>query len=142
MIAGEAVRGPLVTTSVEADPLAIDPDKLAPLALWLVEAVSNAQKHAFAGRGGDLQVRFRVNGETSVLEVQDDGPGVDAAASAGVGRTLMIAFAKQLRGEAEIVPGPEGGSIARLTFATPKARGPARVHEVASFRISGTRLSA
>src|SRR5690606_30171912 len=40
MIAGEAVRGPLVTTSVEADPLVIDPDKLAPLALWLVEAVS------------------------------------------------------------------------------------------------------
>lgn len=142
MIAAEAVRGPLVTTAIEADPLAIDPDKLAPLALWLVEAVSNAQKHAFAGRGGDLQVRFRVRGETSVLEVQDDGPGLDDAASAGVGRTLMIAFAKQLRGEAEILPGPDGGSIARLTFVTPKARGPARVHEVASFRISGTRPSA
>lgn len=139
LVAGEAVRGPLVTTTVEADPLVIDPDKLAPLALWLVEAVSNAQKHAFAGRGGDLQVRFQVAGETSVLEVQDDGPGVADAASAGVGRTLMVAFAKQLRGEAEIVPGPDGGSIARLTFATPEARGPARVREVAAFRVRGTR---
>ena len=54
----------------------VDPDKLAPLALWLVEAVTNAQKHAFAGRGGDLKVRFRCDGDTSVLEVQDDGPGV------------------------------------------------------------------
>ncbi|MNI13274.1 putative sensor histidine kinase pdtaS [compost metagenome] len=139
LIAGEAMRGPLVTTRVEADPLVIDPDKLAPLALWVVEAVSNAQKHAFAGRGGDLQVRFRVLGETSVLEVQDDGPGVANAASAGVGRTLMVAFAKQLRGEAEIVSGPDGGSIARLTFATPAAHGPARVREVAAFRVSGTR---
>ncbi|AYG96308.1 sensor histidine kinase [Brevundimonas naejangsanensis] len=139
LVAGAAVRGPLVTTTVEADPLVIDPDKLAPLALWLVEAVSNAQKHAFAERGGDLQVRFRVLGETSVLEVQDDGPGVADPASAGVGRTLMIAFAKQLRGEAELVPGPDGGCIARLTFATPQAQGPARIHQVAAFRVSGTR---
>jgi len=70
--------------------------------------------------------------------VQDDGPGVADAAAAGVGRTLMIAFAKQLRGEAEIVPAPEGGLIARLTFATPEAHGGAQVREVAAFRLSGT----
>ena len=121
LVAGEALRGPMVTSSVDADSLVIDPDKLAPLALWLVEAVSNAQKHAFAGRGGDLKVRFRVQGDTSVLEVQDDGPGVTDAQASGVGRTLMNAFAKQLRGEAELVPGSEGGSIARMTFATPEA---------------------
>lgn len=138
LIAGEAVRGPLVTTSIEADPLIIDPDKLAPLALWLVEAVSNAQKHAFAGRGGELKVRFKVNGDTSVLEVEDDGPGLDDAIAAGVGRTLMMAFAKQLRGEARIVPAPNGGSIARLTFVTPEARDAAQVREVAAFRLSGT----
>lgn len=121
LIAGEAMRGPLVTSSVDADYLIIDPDRLAPVALWLVEAVSNAQKHAFAGRGGDLKVRFRVLGDTSVLEVQDDGPGVSDIDTAGVGRTLMNAFAKQLRGQAEMVEAPGGGSIARLTFATPEA---------------------
>lgn len=121
LVASEASRGPVVTSSVQADSLVVDPDKLAPLALWLVEAVTNAQKHAFAGRGGDLQVRFTVDGDVSVLEVQDDGPGVDETLRAGVGRTLMGAFAKQLRGEAELVPGPNGGSIARLTFATPEA---------------------
>ena len=122
LVAAEAMRGPVVSSSVVSDSLVVDPDKLAPLALWLVEAVTNAQKHAFAGRGGDLQVRFTVDGDKSTLEVQDDGPGPDeTAVKAGVGRTLMGAFAKQLRGEAEILRGPNGGTIARMVFATPEA---------------------
>jgi len=124
LIASEAGRGPVVISSVDADSLYVDPDKLAPLALWLVEAVTNAQKHAFAGRGGELKVRFRVHGDTSTLEVEDDGPGAAAGAEAGVGRTLMGAFAKQLRGEAEFVSSSEGGAIARMTFATPEALSP------------------
>ena len=111
----------MITSSISADSLVVDPDKLAPLALWLVEAVTNAQKHAFAGRGGHLDVRFTVHGETSVLEVQDDGPGVSETFRAGVGRTLMGAFAKQLRGSAEMVAAEGGGTIARMTFATPEA---------------------
>lgn len=121
LIASESGRGHLVTSSVEADSLVVDPDKLAPLALWLVEAVTNAQKHAFAGRGGDLKVRFKVDGEVSILEVQDNGPGPSDTMSAGVGRTLMGAFAKQLRGEAEMVEAEGGGTIARMRFATPEA---------------------
>lgn len=122
LVASDVGRGHLVTSAVEADSLVVDPDKLAPLALWLVEAVTNAQKHAFAGRGGHLQVRFKVDGATSTLEVQDDGPGPDEdAVTAGVGRTLMGAFAKQLRGAAETVAAPGGGTLARMTFATPEA---------------------
>ncbi len=121
LIASESGRGHMVTSSVEADSLVVDPDKLAPLALWLVEAVTNAQKHAFAGRGGDLKVRFKVDGEVSILEVQDNGPGPTDTMSAGVGRTLMGAFAKQLRGEAEMVEAEGGGTIARMRFATPEA---------------------
>ncbi len=122
LVASDSGRGPVVTSSVVADSLVVDPDKLAPLALWLVEAVTNAQKHAFAGRGGDLQVRFKVDGDRSVLEVQDDGPGPDdTIVRSGVGRTLMGAFAKQLRGEAEVLAAPGGGTIARMVFATPEA---------------------
>ena len=124
LVASETGRGHVITSSVEADSLVVDPDKLAPLALWLVEAVTNAQKHAFAGRGGDLKVRFFVRGDTSVLEVQDDGPGVSETFRAGVGRTLMGAFAKQLRGEVELVQAEGGGTIARMTFATPEALAP------------------
>ncbi len=72
----------------------------------------------------NLQVRFRVLGDTSTLEVEDDGPGASAGAEVGVGRTLMGAFAKQLRGEAEFIESPGGGAIARMTFATPEALSP------------------
>lgn len=118
LIAAESLRGPMVSSEINADSLRIDPEKLAPMALWLVEAVSNAQKHAFTQSGGELKVRFRVNGETSVLEVEDNGPGLQEQ-SPGVGLTLMTAFAKQLRGTAEVVAGANGGTIARLTFLTP-----------------------
>ena len=33
----------------------------------------------------------------------------------------MGAFAKQLRGEAEMVESPSGGTTARMTFVTPEA---------------------
>ncbi len=115
-------KGPLVRTELDVDDLIIDPDKLAPLALWAVEAITNAQKHAFDGRGGTLKVRFKVSEADTILEVEDDGPGIlvdPDDVRGGVGRTLMTAFARQLRGHSEVVAGPDGGIIARLTFPTP-----------------------
>lgn len=122
LISADSGRGPLVRTELAADTLVIDPDKLAPLALWAVEAISNAQKHAFVDRGGTLSVRFTVGDGESTLEVQDDGPGADETRMGqGVGRTLMTAFARQLRGTAQVTAAPEGGLIARLVFPTPEA---------------------
>ena len=137
LVASETGREHVVTSSVEADSLVVDPDKLAPLALWLVEAVTNAQKHAFFGRGGDLKVRFSVQGETSVLEIQDDGPGVSETFRPGVGRTLMGAFARQLRGSVEFVPAAGGGMIARMTFATPEAIVPTDPSDLGTVVVPG-----
>lgn len=121
LIASETGHGPVIDTHVSADMLLVDPDKLAPMALWAVEAISNAQKHAFEARGGRLDVRFRSGPETSALEVEDDGPGVsDEAAATGLGRTLMTAFARQLRGETEVTRSDAGGVLVRLTFPTPE----------------------
>jgi len=122
LISGEVGRGPLVRTELEVDPLVIDPDKLAPLALWAVEAITNAQKHAFDQRGGSLKVRFKVGEENTVLEVEDDGdaPPEQPEEGKGVGRTLMTAFGRQLRGSSEILRSESGGVIARLTFPTPE----------------------
>jgi two-component sensor histidine kinase len=109
-----------VRTELQADDLVIHPDKLAPLALFAVEAISNAQKHAFAGRGGALRVSFRVMGEEARLDIADDGPGQDAMRqTSGVGRTLMTAFARQLHGRAETLPNEWGGLTARLDFPIP-----------------------
>lgn len=121
LMTAERGPGPAVDTTVDADPLVVDPDKLAPVALWAVEAISNAQKHAFNGRGGRLTVRFRSGPEFSTLEVEDDGPGVDdPAEQGGLGQTLMTAFARQLRGTTEFVRGDVGGLLVRLRFPTPE----------------------
>jgi two-component sensor histidine kinase len=122
LVAGEAMHGPQVRTELSVDALVIDPDRLAPLALFAVEAITNAQKHAFAARGGLLTLNFRVRGEEAELEISDDGHvAADGLAATGVGRTLMTAFARQLRGRAELFRNGGGGVTARLIFPTPAA---------------------
>jgi two-component sensor histidine kinase len=119
LVAGELLRGPPVRTELHVDALVIDPDRLAPLALFAVEAITNAQKHAFAQAGGTLSVTFQVHGEDAVLEIADDGQsGEEALTKSGVGRTLMVAFARQLRGRSELVRNANHGLTARLTFPT------------------------
>jgi two-component sensor histidine kinase len=125
LVAGEVNSGPAVRTELSVDALVIDPDRLAPLALFAVEAITNAQKHAFAARGGVLTLAFHVRGEEAELVISDDGEaGEDALVSSGVGRTLMTAFARQLRGRAELVRNDQGGVTARLIFPTPAADAP------------------
>jgi len=115
-----------VKLEVKADPLIIDPDKLAPVALFAVEAITNAQKHGLATRGGALAVVFRINGPEAVLSIADDGgglrPPLDTLEAKGVGRTLMNAFARQLRGRSEMAINPDGGLTVTLIFPTPEAQ--------------------
>ena len=61
------MRGPAVRTELHADTLMIDPDRLAPLALFAVEAITNAQKHAFAERGGLRNLGLDVIGDVRGL---------------------------------------------------------------------------
>jgi two-component sensor histidine kinase len=120
LIAGEMLHGPQVRTDLEVEPLVIDPDRLAPLALFAVEAITNAQKHAFADRGGTLTVHFAVGEDEALLEISDDGQASEQAfRTSGVGRTLMTAFARQLRGRSELVRNAAGGVTARLIFPIP-----------------------
>lgn len=124
LIAGEMAHGRVVRTEIKVDTLVIDPDRLAPLALFAVEAITNAQKHAFAGRGGVLIVNFSVCGAEAELEITDDGTaGEDVMVATGVGRTLMNAFARQLRGRTELSRNEMGGVTARLIFPTPSMDG-------------------
>jgi two-component sensor histidine kinase len=118
----DAASHPVIQTDLEADELTIDPDKLAPLALFAVEAISNARKHAFSA-GGVLHVRFQLHGEDAILEIADEGSKIGPPViGEGVGRTLMNAFARQLRGSLEILPNDVGGVTARLSFPAPEAR--------------------
>ena len=125
LLAGDMSAHGSVHTDVRADRLVIDPDKLAPLALFAVEAVTNAQKHALSEAGGKLTVDFTVRGPEAELVIADDGGGRNAAPDPatikGVGRTLMDAFARQLRGRCTLERNDLGGLTARLIFPTPEA---------------------
>jgi len=125
LLAGDMSAHGSVRTEVRADRLIIDPDKLAPLALFAVEAVTNAQKHALSQSGGKLTVEFTVRGPEAELIISDDGGGRNAPPDPedikGVGRTLMNAFARQLRGRCTLERNDQGGLTARLMFPTPEA---------------------
>jgi two-component sensor histidine kinase len=129
LLVGEMAPHPTIATEMHADPLIIDPDKLAPLALFSVEAITNAQKHGLAAQGGLLRVEFSVMGPEAELIISDDGgtsrghapTSPDVVDLKGVGRTLMTAFARQLRGKVAVEANELGGLTARLTFPTPEA---------------------
>jgi len=109
-------------TEIEVDDLVIDPDKLAPIALFAVEAISNARKHALALKQGSLYVRFALDGDEAELMIADQGSGsAPILTTEGVGRTLMTAFARQLRGRFELGPNADGGVTVRLVFPNPAA---------------------
>jgi len=124
LLVGDISGSGVVRTEVHADPLVIDPDRLAPIALFAVEAITNAQKHAFHARGGVLSVSFVVRGDEAELSIGDDGGGAPEGPGEGVGRTLMNAFARQLRGTLTFEGQPTGrGLLVRLVFPTPEVPG-------------------
>jgi two-component sensor histidine kinase len=127
VLAGDAGQHPTFRTDLEADDLVVDPDKLAPIALFAVEAISNAKKHAFGPQGGHLHVRFTLDGEEGVLEISDEGgKGQPPELTEGVGRTLMTAFARQLRGRCEVTANARGGVTAQLVFPAPEGQAKAK----------------
>lgn len=120
LLNGEGPRAQPVRTELVCDPLLLDPDKLSPFALFAVEALTSALKRSFPEGGGRIAIRLAVGGGEGRLEIEDDGesgPSEDGAG--GVGRSLMTAFARQLRGRVEVEAAPGGGAIARLTFPLP-----------------------
>ena len=107
-----------IEAGVSADDVSFPPDKAAPLALFITEAITNAYKHAFEGRDeGRIEIVLRcVEGECEV-SVIDDGAGAAEGAVSGTGSSLMRAFATQLGGNVETGRGENGGHRASLRFA-------------------------
>jgi two-component sensor histidine kinase len=111
----------LANTELSCDSVVIDPDRLAPIALFAVEAISNACKHGLE-EGGDLKIAFHAQDGRGELTIVDSGRGGPAPKlGAGVGRTLMTAYARQLRGEATFKANPNAGLTARLSFPIPES---------------------
>nr|WP_239166923.1 GAF domain-containing sensor histidine kinase [Actinoplanes italicus] len=90
------------------------PDDIVPeLIAVLREALSNVARHA---RASSVRVSVRVADQHVILQVEDDGVGVDPALARG-GVVNMGERAGDLGGEFEIGPRPGGGSL--VTWRVP-----------------------
>lgn len=90
-------------------------DDAIPMALFIVEAITNAMKYAFGSDGGMINVSLAVDETGTTLTISDNGRGYDPDASAeqvngrGLGSKLMSAFSRQLAGTLNVEASTGGG---------------------------------
>jgi two-component sensor histidine kinase len=113
-----------IRVAVDAVTRKVSGDTAVPLALFTVEALTNAYKHAYPpGRGGKISVGFvPFDGAKLRLSVEDDGVGfayddVDPS----VGAKLILTFGEQVGGEAAIRSGKGHGTVVEIVFPDPDA---------------------
>jgi two-component sensor histidine kinase len=116
--AGGASKGVDVNVQVSASPA---PAAVAvPLALYIVEATTNALKHAFpTGVEGviDIVVSEDPAARTMSVKIRDNGVGLPPTLPTGrTGSSLMAAFARQLGGVSSIGPATGGGAQVELVI--------------------------
>jgi two-component sensor histidine kinase len=101
-------------------------DLAVPLTLFLVEALTNAARHAFPDetRGTICVSLLPVPGGKLRLSIEDDGIGLNLPDdSAGIGSRLIEAFARQVGGSASVHQREPAGTIVDLTFEDPEIEG-------------------
>lgn len=116
-----------VRIAVDAVPRIVTGDLAVPLALFTVEALTNAYKHAYPpGHGGRICVGLApFNGAKLRLSVEDDGVGFQYEdVNASVGARLIKTFGQQVSGEASISSEQGRGTIVEIVFPDPAAETP------------------
>jgi len=118
----EAIRsiyevGSQVELEVSLDEAVLPLERCIPLGLWFSEALTNALKYGVGGSHPRVRVVFQKRDEGFVLEVADNGPGIDGtieAKSGSLGMKLLSILAEQLRGKVSFIS--QGGLCVRLEF--------------------------
>jgi two-component sensor histidine kinase len=108
--------------TLQADPLALDPDRAVAVGVIVTELVMNAVKYAYPNARGPIRVRLRAVAPSSAeLVVEDDGVGTAAkpldSLSSGLGQRIVKAMAVKLDAQLALDPSHRGTSIA-VTFDT------------------------
>lgn len=114
-------RGIHVDCAVETIEIGIEQG--TPLALILVEIMTNAVKHAFPeGRNGTIRVRLRREGGAAVLEIAEDGIGLPPASERGrhSGLRLIDGLVRQIGGEIAVTA--LGGTAYTIRVPLPPAQ--------------------
>lgn len=116
---GLAERGVEMETGIE--PIAVDAKRAESLGLIVVELLTDSIKHAFPGkRRGVIRLSLARSGDSTILEVSDDGVGLppdfSVAGSTGLGMTIVDLLSSQLGGRLETGASPSGGASFRFVF--------------------------
>ena len=110
---------------LHADPIAITSPTAFPLLLALVEVLSNALLHGFAGREeGTIEITATIVGGAVDLTIRDNGvglpPGFDPKVSADLGLMIVqLLIQSELKGTVRLEPAPGGGTQVLITFTPP-----------------------
>jgi two-component sensor histidine kinase len=118
---GASRSKPNVELICQASKFPVPIDYAVPLTLFVVEAVTNAFRHAFpAETRGAVNLEFRLEDGYAVLEISDNGQGFLVSDEAGqMGTELMRGFATQVDGKLSITSSEGVGTCVILNFPLP-----------------------
>lgn len=115
---GASRATPKVKLHCNAGKFPVPIDYAVPLTLFVVEAVTNAFRHAFpAGTAGAVDLKFYLEGNDAILDISDNGKGyVVSAQTSQMGTELMHGFATQVDGRLSISSEEGTGTRVKLVF--------------------------
>lgn len=93
-----------ISLSFAIDDALISSDDANPLALLILELITNSVKHAFDEQGGEIIVELKDLSEDLAMTVTDNGIGETESSHkrSGTGSRLINAFVRQLSGKIEV----------------------------------------
>ncbi|MEM9546199.1 MAG: histidine kinase dimerization/phosphoacceptor domain -containing protein [Bacteroidota bacterium] len=109
-----------ISVTIDIEKIKMDVDELVPLGLIVNELITNAYKYAFVDRpSGMITVRFKKQGAYFLLQVKDDGIGLNGnqypTKEDSLGQKLIKEFTHCLEGEITI-QGDNGGTDIAILF--------------------------
>ncbi|MFO1049079.1 MAG: histidine kinase dimerization/phosphoacceptor domain -containing protein [Geminicoccaceae bacterium] len=119
--------GPCDFTCSCPEPVLMPSDRAVSVGLILIELVTNAVKHAYAGREpGPIRIVLEPAAEASLrLTVHDEGRGLPTGfsleAGSGLGTRIILALSQRLAGRVEVTAPSRGTSFALVLPATADA---------------------
>lgn len=118
---GSSRSMPLIELTCDASSFPVPIDYAVPLTLFVVEAVTNAFRHAFPiGTRGAVVLQFHLDGADAILNISDNGVGYVVSDEAGqMGTELMRGFATQVDGVLSITSSEGNGTQVLLKFPLP-----------------------
>jgi len=101
---------------------ALPAELVTPLSMALGELLQNAVEH---GGGADVRLTPSRVGRTLVVDVADDGPGIDPGIDPFASGRLGLAIVRtlvteELAGEIDLLPGANGGTSAQIRVPLPQ----------------------